>query len=472
MRVVRYENSQERSILISMIVDKNTLGIISAKWQGDMFEGKWANVIGTWCVEYFRKYQKAPASKIANMFISWKERTKDTKTIELVEDFLSSLSDEYEKTDPNYQHTVDMAGKYFNRVKISKFVESLQGSLDENRLEEAQEKITNFTRIEVGGGRRIQLFTSVDEIRSAFSRDNEEVLVTYPGALGQFFGNSLERDGFIAFQGPEKSTKSMWMLDIAYRAVCQRKRVAFFEVGDLSERQCKHRFLTRVSQIPMRSPGNKWPLKVRYPVSIVPPKDPKGFYASVTFEEKIYKKALDEQTAIQACEDFMREKVKSEKPYFYLSIHPNSSINVDGIRSIINTWQVEDNWTPDIVIVDYADILAPPIGVKDTRDQINTNWKNLRRLSQELHCLVITATQADADSYSRITMDRSNFSEDHRKMAHVTGLVGINVTASEKENGQCRLSWIVLREGEFSSKRVCHVAGCLPLCMTSVKSTF
>ena len=56
-------------------------------------------------------------------------------------------------------------------------------------------------------------------------------------------------------------------------------------------------------------------------------------------------------------------------------------------------------------------------------NQINTTWKQLRALSQDRHCLVVTATQANAGSYTReAPMDRRSFSEDKRKLAHATGI--------------------------------------------------
>ena len=45
---------------------------------------------------------------------------------------------------------------------------------------------------------------------------------------------------------------------------------------------------------------------------------------------------------------------------------------------------------PDVIIVDYADILAPEdTRQSEKRHQVDETWKALRRLSQEWHALVI-----------------------------------------------------------------------------------
>ena len=154
-----------------------------------------------------------------------------------------------------------------------------------------------------------------------------------------------------------------------------------------------------------------------------------------------------------------------------LSCHPNSSLTVGGIRAILQNWE-RTGWVPDVIVIDYADILAPPHGIADTRDQINSTWKQLRALSQSTHSLVVTATQADAASYNTNTIGRANFSEDKRKLAHVTGLVGLNANSDEKECGILRLNWIVLRESAFTETQCVHVAGCLEIGNPAVKSTF
>ena len=209
--------------------------------------------------------------------------------------------------------------------------------------------------------------------------------------------------------------------------------------------------------------------KVRVPTAIEIDEDSTAPH--VEYKEKTFEQDLDWRTAFKACEEVTRNKIRSKESFFRLSVHPNSSINVHGIRSILQQWDRE-GFTADVVIIDYADILAPPSGVADTRDQINATWKALRSLSQARHCLVITATQTDAASYDVATISRKNFSEDKRKRAHVTGTFGLNQTATEKELGITRLNWIVLREGRFSESKCVYVAGSLDIANPAIISTW
>jgi hypothetical protein len=136
---------------------------------------------------------------------------------------------------------------------------------------------------------------------------------------------------------------------------------------------------------------------------------------------------------------------------------PNRSISISGIEAQLDIWENTCNFVPDIVIIDYADILAPENSKAEFRHQQNETWQCLRKLSQSRHCLVVTATQVNAKSYSKDLLNMENFSEDKRKYAHVTGMFALNQTENEKKKGLMRLNWIVLREGEFNSSEYVYV---------------
>lgn len=127
----------------------------------------------------------------------------------------------------------------------------------------------------------------------------------------------------------------------------------------------------------------------------------------------------------------------------------------------LHRFTVEDVLTHNCVIVDYADIMAAADTKFEKRDQVNQTWIRLRALSQRNRCLVLTATQIKAEGFDAWLLGREHFSEDNRKYNHVTGMVGINQTDKEKENGIYRLNWILGRQLKFAEKKCVWTAGCL-----------
>ena len=134
---------------------------------------------------------------------------------------------------------------------------------------------------------------------------------------------------------------------------------------------------------------------------------------------------------------------------FKLSSHPTKTLKVSEIDTILDLWEREDGFVADMILIDYADSLAPESNI-EFRHQENDKWMRMRALSQKRHALVITPTQADADSYKKNTLQLGNFSEDKRKYAHVTAMYGLSQDAKgrEKRLGIMRINEILIREGD------------------------
>lgn len=473
MEVKQYDSSQERRVLTGMVTDDMVCGRISSIWHHDLFGSKWANILASLCVRYYRKQGKAPNGSITGLYESWARKQRDEESAKPLEAYLSWMSEEYSRQEskPPSDYLLDQAGELFNRVRLENLAKSIKAKVDLGHLAEAEEEANSYSRVEVGQGSGIDLFQDLEAIKSTYDKEVREPLITYPGALGEFFGDMLSRDRFVAFMAPEKAGKSYELLDVAHNAVLQRKRVAYFQVGDLSEAQIKDRLLVRALGAPSRSTREDggWPCSIRWPVDIQPPAG-KDTPAQVRHEERSFSKPLDaEKGWAESVVQKMTRRVKSSESFFRLLCCPTRSMTVRGIRSVIESWQLRD-WTPDVVVVDYADILAPDNPKEQKIDQIKTTWEELRKTSQILHCLLLTATQVNAQSYDKPLLDRRNFAGNHLKFAEVNGMVGINISPKEKELGIQRFNWVVRREGAYSIARQVHVAGCLGVARSHVLS--
>lgn len=462
MKSEKIEGSAEKRSITAMIVDKVVLARVADKWTKDgLFASKWANLVGRWCLDFFEAYNEAPKKEIRSIFQAWAEDNKDDDTVELVDRFLTGLSDDYATLEAEAQSefVIDLAEKHFNKVLVDRAIEVLEGYRDTNQIDKAIRYAQNLNKLEIGLGSGIDVFQNKEAIIQAFESKHEPI-IRYSGAAANFFEDNLERDAFIGVMAPEKRGKSWFLQEFAHRGVLQRHKVAMFQCGDMSQNQVMRRLMVRVAQLPAKN------IKVKYPVAMGKNSDDA---VTVTHEVQEYPALINWQAAWAACKELTRETLRSKQPFWKLSCHPSGTISVRGIENIINGW-IRTGWVPDVVVIDYADILAAIDPRADKRDQINDTWMALRALSQKLHCLVITATQSNVRSYGVETMDMKNFSEDKRKFAHVTGMIGLNQTRVEKEQGVMRLNWVTLRENEYHEGRCVHVAGCLSLARPIIKS--
>lgn len=465
MQVEKADAGPAKRVLTAMVTSDAVCGRIAARWEpGGLFAGKWENIIGGWCVKYFGKYGTAPGREIESRFAAWAADAKDPETVELVEKFLGVLSDEYEKRgDENTEYLVDLASTYFNRHKMVRLADAIRGDCLDGADTRAAERIIKFNRIELGVGAGVDVLRDKTALKEALANP-EQNLVEYPEGLKFFFDGMLARDTLIGFMAAMKRGKTFWQLDLAWRGMEQKRRVAFFEIGDMSQNQIMRRFAVRAAQRPLK-PTNGRP--ILFPTFIE--HEPNSRKCSVTHKKGKFCRPLDYRTARDAMQRITGDLGVSDC-LLRLSCHPTATINVPGIVNVLDGWE-RQGWVPDIIVVDYADLLAP-ISAKEQLHQIDETWAALRALSQSRHCLVVTATQANAASFRAEQINETHFAGNKLKLAHVVGMVGISATGAEKQIGVCRLNWVVRREGEFDVEKACFCAGCLALANPAVKSVF
>lgn len=456
-----------------MITSKTVLAAVADRWdKSGLFESRWSNLVGNWCVNHFRKYNKAPGQRIENIFDRWASgrEGKDKENVKLIEKFLSSIAGQYarEKKKTQVQFVIDLASEHFNAVKCTETCEEATGLIEDGRIAEALALMENFKKVEMGMGSRISVLNDKQAIKEAFTQKSKPV-ITYDGALGTFFGSALERDGFISFEGIEKRGKSWIMVEMAWQAMLQGRNVAMFQVGDLSKDQIMRRFMTRAMGRPLEPTKKGRP--VLKPLGMTVRGQGKDVMADVVHKHLKFKDHVKWQTAWKACQK-IRQPWGKGQDLLQLEVYPNTSISINGIAGVMDSWKRNDGWIPDVIIIDYADILAPIDGKIDTRHQIDATWRGMRSLSQRNHCLVITATQASAAAYEAETLSMRHFSESKTKRAHVTGSIGINQTEAEKKLGLYRFNWIVGREWDYSSDVCVHCAGSLGLAAPMMLSSF
>lgn len=468
MNIKKVSSNITQLVITGMIVDDTVLGSIASKWSKEgMLKVSWCNLIGQWCVDYYEAHNKAPGANIENIFLAWAEGHHDKETANLVERFLQSLSGQYDrqKKQLNAQFVLDKAGELFNRIKLEKHADLIKGLVDTKKIDQAIKKANEFEPVSIGKGSAVSLFRDMAAIDRAFV-SRSEPLIVYPGDLGHFFSGLFIRDTLIGFMGREKSGKTYWLVDIAFNAALQRKKVLFFQIGDLSEAEVLMRFATRAT----KCPANKDDLLVKWPVKLERTQD--GSYSYILESKEVKRKQITPQLAKDALKKIAMDTIRSTKQdYLMIETYANDSMDIVKMRGIVAQY-ARAGWVPDFIVVDYADLLAAPIGMQEGRDAINKNWKGLKRLSQDYHCCVVTATQSDADSYGSSLMNLSNFSEDKRKYSHVNTMFSINRTDDEMEDQVARLAIMLSREKKVSTKKVVFCAGCYAISNPAVLTTY
>jgi len=444
MKTVRYSGDDSRRVLIGMATDRTVCARIASHWISEgLFATRWENMVGAWCVKHFARYGKPIGRAIESTFQEWAEKRTDEETIRLAERFLNVLSDEEDREDRlASDYVLDLAGKHFNTVQMKKAMEEIETDLELGRVEDGAERFRAFRRVELGIGSICAPAKEFELWVDAFDPEQSSSLIDFPYPFGRFVGNAFARDSFISITGAFGRGKSWWLQDIAFRAIRQKRRVLMVDCGDMTRRQVLKRLGQRAARRPKEAMEVKWPIRFE------------------TIEEGpiIEKRRLEAIDARRAYRAWSRlDRIGRLR----LMVHSSGSLSAEQLATHVANGERE-GWVPDVIVVDYADLLAAPRGM-EKREGIDETWRRLRRLSQDYHCCVVTATQGDAASYKANLIRAGNFSDSRTKNDHVTAALGLNVGEEDRDKGITRVNWLKRRDEEFSENWQIAVAGCLAI---------
>jgi replicative DNA helicase len=109
-----------------------------------------------------------------------------------------------------------------------------------------------------------------------------------------------------------------------------------------------------------------------------------------------------------------------------------------------------EGFVPDVIIVDYFDILAPEDEREIGRDRIDSVWKKGKQIADIRNILLVTASQANRLSIEKKNVKQVHASEDLRKLAHVDCMFSINQMPAEKKRGIMRIGIMAHRHKDFN----------------------
>ena len=114
------------------------------------------------------------------------------------------------------------------------------------------------------------------------------------------------------------------------------------------------------------------------------------------------------------------ERVKLEvgqsvKGRLFIKEFPTNGASVQTLRSYLRRLKAMKNFTPDMLVVDYADLLRPSRNFENIRHELEATYKDLRGLAQELDLVLVTADQTNRGGLDQEVVTLSSIAECYGK---------------------------------------------------------
>ena len=123
----------------------------------------------------------------------------------------------------------------------------------------------------------------------------------------------------------------------------------------------------------------------------------------------------------------------------FIKEFPTKAATVQTIRSYLQRLQAIHSFTPDIVCVDYADLLRGARGYSDKRYELEGNYEELRAIAQEFKLCIITADQTNRSGLEMEVVTIGQIGESYAKATVCDLIMTVSRTMEDKQANTGRL---------------------------------
>ncbi len=221
-----------------------------------------------------------------------------------------------------------------------------------------------------------------------------------------FKNNGITKRKLFVIAAPPGKGKTSWLVDKGYKAILQGKSVLFITL-EMSEQEIFERFLASFSGVPLFNIAKKKKL-VRKRVGGFPKR----------FRNRLIIKEFS-----------------------------SLSLTVNGLSRYIDRLNSELGFYPDLVLIDYADLMKPTKWLKDKREALSSIYTGLKKLAQDKEVAIWTASQVGRKALWSKIIDIDTLWEDFGKAMIADSIVALCMKKKERENSRARLYVAKNRDG-------------------------
>jgi hypothetical protein len=188
-------------------------------------------------------------------------------------------------------------------------------------------------------------------------------------------------------------------------------------------------------------------------------------YLTFELSEKLVGMRLDSMTTGIGTRDIFRNiddvelKVKMlQKRSGNLQIkYMPSGKNCNDIRAYLKEYQVKTGVKPDVLLIDYLDLMMP-LSVKVSPSDLFVKDKyvseEIRNLAMETQCITVTASQLNRSAVEEIEFDHSHISGGLSKIMTADNVIGIFTSRAMKERGRYQIQFMKTRSSSGVGQKV------------------
>lgn len=374
----QYGTSFQKKILTSLIFKKPFLQTIFDILDSNMFDSEADKWLVKQTKEYFLEFKKEPTLEALKISI------EDIQDDILKTSVVSNLKDVY-----NYREADDLdfvQKKMIEFCKNQSLKNAILKSVDLLQIGE-YDKIKTVIDTAMKAGTLSDLgHDYINELLSRFEESTRDTIKTPWDVINDVMDGGLGKGELGVVVAPAGIGKTWFLQSIGADAVKRGKSVVHYTL-ELNQAYVGLRYDTIFTGIPTAN--------LKYSMSDV---------------EKVVNKLTGN---------------------LLIKYFPTRTASVQTLSAHLKNLELHDKM-PDVVVVDYADILRDTSGVKDYRLQLGNIYEDLRGLAGEYDIPIWTASQANRSSLEEDVIEADKVAESYSKVMTADFIMSVSRKATDK----------------------------------------
>jgi replicative DNA helicase len=356
--------------------------------------------------KFTAKYKKIPDLESLGMLL---DRLPDAEKEHNLPKYKTALKEISEsKGTVDLEVFKDQLVKSITNYEMEKFILATADKVGDINFEDVMEHLRGIMNKNVPRNLGVDV-TEVQKMIKIIRHDVTEKISSGMAPLDKMVYGGWGTNEIAIFMAPPGRGKSFALLNMMYNAMLTGKNVLYVTL-ELSEKAVAKRLYSRIA------------------------------YAS-------RKDMLDEETIAKSANKFFTLAKARGRIIYYSS----KSLTVEGLENLIEQYKFYFDFTPDLLIVDYLDLLAPRQSdyKSEYRQKLRSITDDLRSIALRRGIAVLTATQANRLALAKPKITEANVSESFGKVEVADIIIAISQTEEEKKQQRARL--ILLKNRDYVS---------------------
>jgi len=471
----RIDISTEKRILTGLIVSTQFLRDVYPTIDLSYFQNSFARTIVGWCIDFYDAYKTAPFKHIQDIYKENKGSLKEEEA-KLIATLLKDISERFEvESEINVDYYNKQADRYFLKRQLQITSDNLKVLLSEGKTEEAEAELAKFRKVQKETSQWINPLDN-DEINKTFEDIDDDFFI-FPGQLGEFL-MPFEKGWLIGIAAPFKKGKSWIAQEVAIIGMLSGKRVVFFSL-EMPVKKMKERIYKRLTgvakgesevaypvfdcQLNQTGVCDKpereneitlvdenenvpaWDPDIQYNICQYCRKNEPDNYVPATWYEMLHRDKYNIVNVGKKLEPFQNMFMNKLR----IKYHPRNTANISDMMHDLDVLEHTEDFIPDIIVIDYADILKPERDNLAGVEKEDESWMALAMLGGVRDALVVVPTQVTKEALEAEQTRQRHTARWVGKLGHVDGMMALSQTPEEKEMGVMRISWMLHRHEDF-----------------------